>query len=77
MGYDDVPSALSLELAGGDILYLFIETFVYFGLVFLVEHFSHNDVLRKCGAAKDPGEADHTPDDDVEAEMEVARNVDP
>ena len=45
--------------------------------VFLIEHFSHNDVLRKCGDAADPGETEHTPDDDVEKEMEVARNIDP
>lgn len=77
MGEDHIKSALSIDLAGGDILYLVLETFVYFGLVFLIEHFSHNDVLRKCGEAIDPGENDFTPDDDVEEEMEVARNVDP
>lgn len=77
MGESHVKSALSLDLAGGDILYLAVETVVYFALVFIIEHFSHNDVLRKCGEAADPGETEFTPDDDVEREMEVARNVDP
>lgn len=76
-GEDHVKSALSLDLAGGDVLYLCIETVVYFAAVFLIEHFQHNEVLRKCGEARDPGENQHTPDDDVMVEKEEAKNLDP
>jgi hypothetical protein len=66
-----------MKLAGADVVYLIVETFVYFIAVFLIERFSSNQLLRSCGEAKDPGVNRFTPDDDVEAEAEVAKNVDP
>lgn len=37
----DIPSAFKLDIAGGDIILMFVEGLVYLGILFLIEWMQH------------------------------------
>lgn len=74
---DEVRDSLDINLAGGDILFLCIDTVLYILLVFFLERYSMAQLFRKCFGAKDPGPSDYEPDEDVEREKEIAMNQNP
>lgn len=46
-GTSSLDSAYAMNIAGGDLIFMFIEGFVYFGIVFLIEFGSHFGTLSR------------------------------
>lgn len=74
---DHVKQPLDWDLAGADVTFLILHA--VFGLigVFLIEYLSTVQWVRNVGGARDPGESEYKPDDDVERAKIEAKNADP
>lgn len=75
---DEVEDIYSLEAAGGDILYLGCEVVIYSLLLLIGEWFDSNRGIAIFFTKKITGKPnEYEPDEDVEAEKNLALNTDP
>lgn len=68
---NDIPSTYDFDVAGADLLLLFLSGIFYFILVFIVEYFEDNGSLQKLGSNEN--NIPYVPkqlDSDVQQEME-------